>query len=222
MAEGSNNLPVTTFIGLGTIIGLFVVFNSWRDTPTPAATDAPDSRGERKSQPARLTSEDGSTKAKEAFSSSSGQLWEQIAPGVYCLDAGCNAQRVTPGALAPCDSDACLQEHQGMICIQDDCRTYEEVQRSVDYLPATRRLNRRIREAVIYQGEQVFEPVVLELMLDEKGHVSRSSVVQSSGNQGYDRSVRQAAQAASPFSELLGIQPHTRSLLQLIHVRIAP
>lgn len=227
MAESSSNLPVTTFIALGTLAGLFIVFNSWRTPSDAPAQEAPERidnptaaypPGVRRSERNDTRGHGTGSEPQEPPS----QLWEQTMPGVYCLNAACTSQRVSPGVEPPCASPGCPSDHGGMICIDGDCRGYAELQRNVDFVPATRRISRRIKEAMSNEGIPPSQPVVVELMMDNVGVLSRVSIAQSSGSVDYDREVRRAALYASPFSELRGLQPHTRSLMQLIHIKIEP
>tara|TARA_R110002051_G_scaffold250392_1_gene309722 strand:+ start:4193 stop:4879 length:687 start_codon:yes stop_codon:yes gene_type:complete len=228
MAEESKNMPVTTFIALGAIVGLFVVFNDWRDgnmdkPPEPTRLE-PTTEQQRLSIPGGASEKAPETRTQAQANARPflGQLWQQDHPGVYCLNADCSTVRLSPGASHPCDSGMCVAESEGMVCIEGNCQTYSDIQSRVDYPPATKRITDRIKEAVIYDGETAEQAVSLELMMDDQGNIYRLTVVSSSGNSNFDSSVRYAALDASPFSEIRGIQPHTRSLLQLIHVQIDP
>lgn len=231
MADESKNMPVTTFIALGAIVGLFVVFNDWRDgnveePPEPTRLEGSAERHSLPNPALSLAARNGQqfqeTPSDQRSRPEVGQLWQQQRSGVYCLNSDCSNVRLSPGVSQPCSSGTCVADNDGMVCLEGDCQAYADIQSRVDFIPATKRIRTRIRESVIYDGEPAQGPTTLELMMDDQGNLYRLTIVSSSGNTEYDSSVRYAALNASPFSELRGIQPHTRSLLQLIHLQIDP
>jgi len=233
MAEESKNMPVNTFLAIGAIIGLFVVFQGWRDSgdeETPEINRIERLDGHELTAPpqplrdsAEQSTDEQTLSAQPRHTERSfGQLWEQPRPGVYCLNADCSNVRVSAGAEPPCEDDTCSPAAEGMVCIENDCQSYASVQANADFVPATNRLTRRIKERVNHSGSTPPQPLTLELMMDDYGNVHSAKTVLSSGDTTYDRAVRYAALNASPFTELRGTLPHTRSLLQLIHINIEP
>ncbi|MGP9797042.1 TonB C-terminal domain-containing protein [Halomonas sp. 86] len=237
MASESSNVPVTTFIALGLIAGLFIVFQSTRDPDQPDQDTTPDNdvrphvelRETDLPVPRRLQSKSAEQSVgrspqgePERTTHKDDGVWRSPREGVYCLTEDCTSQRISAGATLPCQDDDCHQARDGHICIEDDCRTFEEIQGSPDFAPASRRLSQRVQDHITYEGALPTETITIELMMNGAGRVGRFRTVKSSGSESYDEAVRQAVYVASPFLELAGTLPHTQRLLQLVHLRIDP
>lgn len=214
--DQGKSMPITTFIAIGTLIGMFIVFQSLRDTGQEEASDAgvADVTAVQAQRPAAPP---GATPAPRPRS----KLWQEARPGVFCLNAGCTNMRVSAGTPSVCaDEEACDPVTESQICVDHDCRSLSQVQTSIDFLPAVKRIQRRIGEQLRFDGDAPAQPVTLALSLDDAGFIHQVLTARSSGSNAFDHAAHQAVYEAAPFSEIKRALPHTRGLLQHIHLNV--
>jgi TonB family protein len=200
-SDQSNNVPVTTFIAIGTLVGLFIVFQGTRlgddesldgETPTPQ----------------RLVARGASEGPKTCLSADCSVYRQDIKE--------CDGGLVDPlGRLPAQDEDDASCHITASICTTSGCVSEVEVRSRADFQSAMRRIGARTGEHWQWASPvQVSRGAKVRVELDARGEIRGIDITASSGNREFDASVRRAVEQAQPFTEIQEVSEHSRGLLQ--------
>lgn len=200
-SDQSNNVPVTTFIAIGTLVGLFIVFQGTR------LGDDESMDGET-SPPQRLETRGASEGPKACLSEDCSVYRQDIKE--------CEGGLVDPlGRLPAQDEDDASCHVTASICTPSGCVSEADVRRRADFQSAMRRIGARTGEHWRWASPvPVSRGAKVRVALDARGEVRGIDITASSGNREFDASVRRAVERAQPFTEIQEVSEHSRGLLQ--------
>ncbi|PXX95813.1 energy transducer TonB [Halomonas sp. LBP4] len=200
-SDQSNNVPVTTFIAIGTLVGLFIVFQGTR------LGDDESLDGELRS-PQRVVNRGASEGPKVCLSEDCSVYRQDIRE--------CEGGLVDPLGRLPAQEDDDASCHATTsICTASGCVDEAEVRSRTDFQVAMRRIGARTGEHWhMASPVQVDRGAKVRVDLDARGRVRGIDITASSGNREFDASVRRAIERAQPFTEIQEVSEHSRGLLQ--------
>lgn len=200
-SDQSNNVPVTTFIAIGTLVGLFIVFQGTRLSGDESLEGEPPS-------PQRVVSRGASEGPKVCLSEDCTTYRQNIKE--------CEGGLVDPlGRLPSQEGIETSCQVTTSICTAAGCVEEAEVRSRRDFQTAMRRIGSRTGEHWrMATPVDVDRGAKVRVVLDPRGRVQDIDITSSSGNREFDASVRRAIEHAQPFTEIQEVSEHSRGLLQ--------